>query len=95
MRQPISPTKKPLIPIKCESSLRLLNRGFQSKRRSAVGGVILQRRLKFLDLLLLPLGELLGFLAGGEAGDVGNGGERGGEEDGGESQGGGEGLKRR
>lgn len=94
MRQPISPTKKPLFPIEGKSPLGLFDRGFDGKRRGAIRGVVLQSRLKFLDLLLLPLGELLGFLAGGETGDVGDGGERSGEEDGGESQGSGEGLKR-
>ena len=42
--------------------------------------------------MLLALGELLGFFAGGEAGDVGGGwgrvGGGGGEEDGGEGEGG-------
>lgn len=84
MRQPISPTKKPLFSIESESSLRLLDRSLDRQRRGTVGSVILQRGFQFLDLLLLPLGKLFGILAGGETSDVGDSGERGREEDGGE-----------
>lgn len=68
-------------------ALGFLDGGLDGEGGGAVRGVELEGGLELLDLLLLTLGELLGVLAWGEAGDVGGGGEdRGGEDDGGEGQ---------
>lgn len=62
-------------------ALGLLNGGIDSKSRGTIRSIELERRRKFLDLLLLTLGKLLRILARGEAGDVGGGGKHGGGED--------------
>lgn len=61
--QPIGPAQQPLLPVVVEPPLGLLHRGLYSQGRGAVGGVELQRRRQLLQLLLLPLGELLRLLA--------------------------------
>lgn len=70
-----------------QPALGFLDGGVDGEGGSAVGSVQLEGRLQLLDLLLLPLGELLRLLAGGEAGDVGGGRQhRRRQDDGGESE---------
>lgn len=64
--QPIGAAQQPLLPIVVEPPLGLLHSGLYRERWSAVGGVQLQGRLQLLQLLLLPLGELLRLLARGQ-----------------------------
>lgn len=54
-------------------SFCLFHGGLNSKSRSAIGSIELQRRLELLELLLLPFRKLLRFLARSETGDVGRG----------------------
>lgn len=96
VRQAVGAAEQAELAVVLEAALGLLDGGVDGEGGGAVGGVLLERGLELLDRVLLALGERLGLLARGEAGDVGGGGRRGGggggEEDGGQRQRGGEGL---
>lgn len=86
--QPVGAAEQAELPVVLEPALRLLDGGLDGERRGRVGGVLLEGGGELLDRLLLALGEGLGVLARGQAGDVGGGrgwgeGGRRGEEHGG------------
>jgi hypothetical protein len=78
VRQAVGAAEQAELAVVLEPALGLLDGGVDGEGRRAVGRVLVERLGELLDRVLLALGERLGLLARGQAGDVGRRGGRGG-----------------